>query len=103
MMLVIVMALSTLLQFFAAYLSVRMIRITGKRGAWVLIALAITVAALRRGADLFRLGFMNTGTQLHIMSELFSLLTSICMVLGMAWIAPLFLSIKRSGECLRES
>ncbi len=102
MILLIVMALSTFLQFSAAYLSVRMIRITGKRGAWILISLAIIVGALRRGAELFRFGYMNTGRP-YMTNELFSLLTSICMVLGIAWIAPIFLSIKRSEDGWRES
>ena len=42
---ILVSALSVLLQFIAAYLSIRMIRITGKRRAWILIAAAITIAA----------------------------------------------------------
>ena len=51
-----------------------------------------------------------TGSYLQIQAirpdttgELFSFLTSICMVIGVAYIAPLFLSIKRSEESLRKS
>ena len=58
---ILVSALSVLLQFIAAYLSIRMIRITGKRRAWILITAAITIAALRRSYDLYRFIFGNTG------------------------------------------
>ncbi len=103
MVLVLIMAFSTLLQFVAACLSVRMIRITGKRSAWILIAVAISLAALRRGSDLFRFVFMGTGVPPHLISESFSLLTSVCMIAGIALIAPLFISIKCSEESMRES
>ncbi len=98
-----VSALSVLLQFIAAYLSIRMIRITGKRRALILIAAAITFAALRRSYALFRLITANTGNPPDTTGELFSFLTSVCMVIGVAYIAPLFLSIKRSEESLRKS
>ncbi|MGO9015638.1 MAG: ATP-binding protein [Dissulfurispiraceae bacterium] len=100
---ILVSALSVLLQFIAAYLSIRMIRITGKRRAWILITAAITIAALRRSYDLYRFIFGNTGNLPSTTGELFSFLTSICMVIGVAYIAPLFLSIKRSEESLRKS
>src|SRR5208337_4496046 len=98
-----VSALSVVLQFIAAYLSIRMIRVTGKRRAWILIAAAITIAALRRSYDLYMFIFGNTGNLPSTTGELFSFLTSICMVIGVAYIAPLFLSIKRSEESLRKS
>ncbi|MBF0554426.1 MAG: bacteriohemerythrin [Nitrospirae bacterium] len=66
------------------------------------IAAAITLAALRRSYALIRLIFANTGNSPDTAGELFSFLTSICMVIGVAYIAPLFLSIKRSDESLRK-
>ena len=38
-----VLALSLLLQFTAAILSLHMVRVTGRRSAWLLIALAIAL------------------------------------------------------------
>ncbi len=52
-------ASSVLLQFIAAYLSFRMILITGKHRAWMLIAIAISIGALRRSNDLIKLLFDN--------------------------------------------
>ena len=80
-----------------------MIRITGKRRAWMLIAAAITIAALRRSYELIKLIFANKGNPPDTTGELFSFLTSICMAIGVAYIAPLFLSIKDSEESLRKS
>ena len=99
---VIIMVVSALMQFFAAYLAVRLIDITGRRRAWMLIALAILIGALRRSADLYRVMSGDTSVSTDMTSELFSLGTSICMVAGVGFIAPLFRSIKRSEENLKQ-
>jgi PAS domain S-box-containing protein len=96
----IIMALSTLLQFVAAYLSIRMISITGKRRAWMLIAFAIAIGAFRRTNELYSVIFGNIGKSPDVTSELFSLGTSICMLAGVGFIEPLFKSVKRSKESL---
>ena len=97
-----IMALSTFLQFIAACLSIRMISITHRRRAWILIAVAISIGALRRSTDLCMIIFENTGNSPDMTGELFSLGTSIFMVAGVALIAPLFESIKSSEENLRK-
>ena len=99
---IVIMVLSALLQFAAAYLSIRMIRITGRRKAWILIAAAITIGALRRSNELFRLVSTTTVNPPEVLGELFSLGTSICMVVGVALIAPLFQSVKKSEESLQK-
>ncbi len=98
-----VSAMSVLLQFVAACLSVRLIRITGRRRAWTLIAAAITLAALRRGHELIKLIFANTGNPPDTIGEIFSFSTSMCMVIGVAYIAPVFLSIKRSEDKIKQA
>ena len=95
-----IMAMSALLQFVAAYLSVRLISITGRRRAWMLIALAIAIGAFRRTNEFYIVILGNTGKSPDVTSELFSLGTSICMAAGVGLIAPLFQSIKRSEENL---
>jgi PAS domain S-box-containing protein len=99
---IVIAALSALLQFAAAYLSLRMIRITGRRRAWILIAVAISIGALRRCNDFIRLVLTNTGNPPNVLGEFFSLGTSVCMVVGVALIAPLFQSVKRSEENLQK-
>ncbi|MGO9953024.1 MAG: PAS domain S-box protein [Dissulfurispiraceae bacterium] len=98
----IIVALSALLQFVAAYLSIRMIRVTGRIGAWMLIALAIAIGAVRRTNELIIAILGNAGTSLDVTNEWFSLGTSVFMAAGVAFIAPLFQSVKRSEDNLRK-
>ncbi len=54
-----VLAASILLQFTAALLALRLIRITGRGSAWALIAVAVSLMAIRRCATLF--DFISSG------------------------------------------
>ena len=47
-----VLALSLLLQFTAALLSLHMVRVTGRRSAWLLIALAIALCHTQRSSQI---------------------------------------------------
>ena len=98
-----VLGVSTLLQFIAAFLALRLIRITGRRRAWVLIAMAVFLMALRRCIPLFRLISGNLTSPPDLPAELVGLAISGLVVAGIAWIAPLFLSVRRSEGALRES
>lgn len=97
-----VLTISVLLQFAAAILALRLIRITGRRTAWVLIAMAISLMAIRRCITLSDILSGRVVTA-ELTAELVALATSALMVVGVALIAPLFLSIKRSEEALRDS
>lgn len=98
-----VLAISILLQFLAAVLALRLIRVTGRRAAWVLIAMAVLLMTVRRGVTLFRLIFGDLAHPPDLSAELVALATSVLMVMGIARIAPYFLSIKRSEEALKEA
>ena len=52
-----ILILSILLQFTAAFLALRLVWVTKRTPAWVLIALAICLMALRRGLTLYQLLF----------------------------------------------
>ena len=96
-----ILALSVLLQFTAAFLSLNMIRITGRRQAWILIALAISLMGLRRSITLYR---VVSGDLLHtpdFSAELVALLISVLMVAGIAYIAPLF-KVAQQAEQFRQ-
>lgn len=97
-----VLAISILLQFTAGYLAFRLIKVTGRRTAWVLIATAVFLMAIRRCITLFH---MLSGEKVpaDFTAELVALVTSALMVSGIALIAPLFLSIKRSEEALQKA
>jgi len=97
-----VLAISILLQVTAAFLALRLIRITGRSTSWFLIAVAVSLMAIRRSVTLFH---MLSGQSIHadVPAEIVALLTSALMLAGIAFIAPLFLSIKRSEETVRKA
>jgi len=81
----------------------RLIRITGRRVAWVLIATALFFMAIRRCITLFQAEFLGVPYTTSMSAELVALVISILMLNGVIWIAPLFLSLKRSEEALRKA
>jgi PAS domain S-box-containing protein len=93
--------LSIILQLTAAGLALRLIPLTGKRLAWILIAVGFCLMALRRGITLSQLLLGEAATPLDQMAELVALAISMLMIAGLAWIAPLFYSIKSSEVALR--
>ncbi len=101
----VVLGCSILLQFAAAVLAVRLVRITQHRAAWLAIATAITLMAVRRCitfADLLGAGSSDLTVE-QVTAEIVALVISLLMVVGMASIAPLFRSIQASREALRVS
>jgi two-component system NtrC family sensor kinase len=99
----IILILSILLQFTAAFLAFRLIWITKRTYAWVLIAMAICLMALRRSISFYHSAFQDAPVPLDPAAEIIGLGISILMVAGMARIAPLFLAFKKSeGELRRQ-
>jgi len=98
-----ILVISILIQFAAAILALRLIRITGRRVAWVLIATALFFMAIRRCITLFQAEFLGVPYPTSMSAELVALVISILMLSGVIWIAPLFLSLKRSEEALRKA
>jgi PAS domain S-box-containing protein len=99
----IILVISILLQFAAAFLALRLIWITGRRAAWVLMATALLLMAVRRCITLFQAEFLGVPYTTSLEAELVALVISILMLSGVIWIAPLFRSLKRSEETLREA
>ncbi len=91
------------LQFLAAYLALRLIRITGRNTAWIVIAGAISVLAIRRCFTLLNWRASGHIVTMDISEEIVALIASGLMALGLALIEPLFLSIKRSEAKAREN
>jgi PAS domain S-box-containing protein len=96
-----ILVLSILLQFTAAFLALRLVWVTGKSPAWALIAAGISLMALRRCISLYQLLFWEVPTPLDRTAELVGLAISALMVVGIAWIAPLFRGLKNTTEALR--
>ena len=91
-MLVVVLSLSVTLQLLAAGLALRLIRWTGRRLVWGLIATAITLMALRRAVTLAELPVQ--------LAEWVALLISILLVAGLWGIGPMFSRMQRTEQSL---
>ncbi len=98
-----IIAVSTFLQFVAAFLAFRLMRITERRIGWALISIAVTLMGIRRSITLYRLITGDASQPPDVSAELVALAISSFMVFGLIWLAPLFTSIRRSEEALRES
>ena len=99
----VILTVSIIIQFIAAFLALRLVWITKEVKAWALISGAIFLMALRRCftlAEWFQREFILHPVDLT--TEIIGFFTSVFMLLGVAWIAPLFLQIKRSKAELRE-
>jgi two-component system NtrC family sensor kinase len=101
MYVIFILLLSILLQFTAAFLALRLVWVTKKPLAWVVISSAISLMALRRCITCYSYLFYESPTPLDLTTELVGLAVSILMVIGIARIAPFFYSIKSSEEALR--
>ena len=97
-----VLAISILLQITATVLALRLIKITGRNISWILVAVAISLMAIRRSVTLFHM-FAGEKVPADWAAETVALITSALMVAGIAFIAPIFLSVKRSEEDVKKA
>ena len=103
MELTVIIALSALVQIAAAYFALRLIRVSGGRTAWVLIAVAFCVAALRRLISLWWIFSGGSSTPEDLVDESVALVTSLLLLMGVLYIPPLFLTIKQAAAALQRS
>lgn len=99
----IVLTVSVILQFTAAVLALRLVRLTERKAAWLLIATAIVLMGVRRSITAFHLLSGNVARPPDLSAELVALVISILMVVGVGCIAPFFRSAHRAEEALQES
>lgn len=99
-----ILTLSLLLQLLAIYFSLSLIRPTGRRLAWGLIAGAIALMALRRSITLAEILFSGqAASQGELIIELVALTVSALMVVGIARITPIFKELHTISDRLREA
>ncbi len=103
MELILIIGISVLLQFAAAFFAFRLIRVTGFRIAWVLISSAFCVMAIRRVIVLAQLLAGEVPHSRELATELVGLVISILMLAGVLSIGPLFRTIKAAEAALRQS
>ncbi len=101
----VILVVSTVLQLAAAVLAIRLMRITGRRWAWGLVAAGIAVMAVRRCLLLYRawLGDASIGSEWQIETETLGLVTAMCLFAGLAGITPLFRAFGQAEEELRKA
>ncbi|MBA4373648.1 MAG: hypothetical protein C0402_12410 [Thermodesulfovibrio sp.] len=92
----IVTAISALLQFAAAFVALKLIKVTGKRYSWGLISLAIFLMAIRRSISLYQYISTRHLEPLDVEFELLGLFVSTLMFAGLLLIAPLFQAMARN-------
>jgi signal transduction histidine kinase len=97
-----ILAASVLLQLGAAILAVRLTRMTEDNRAWILLATAVSLQTIRRVIPLWRLVAGDVFPPPDLANELVGLIISALMFMGMAYIVPLFLSIKLAEENMKE-
>jgi len=96
--------ISVVIQLCASFFALRLVKITGKRTAWHLIAIAIFLMSVRRILTLYHMFF---GAAPHVapdpLTEIVALVSSTLMFLGVLYIAPLFTAIKKAQQALKDS
>ena len=98
----VVVGLATVVQYAAAILALRVLRITGRDPTWLLIAAVAFLMAIRRSIVLYRSLSHDAVNPPDMLGESVGLAISVLMLVGVARIGPFFLSILRSREELRK-
>lgn len=93
-----ILIVSIVLQFTAAFLALRLIKVTGNRLSWILISSAIILMGVRRCITLFRLLSGDIEHSPDHMAESVALLISVLLVAGIFHIHVYFQQIKDSEE-----
>jgi light-regulated signal transduction histidine kinase (bacteriophytochrome) len=103
MEIILIIGISALLQFAAAFFAFRLIRFTGFRLAWVLIASAFCIMAIRRVIALAQFLAGELPHAGNVVVESVGLIISILMLAGVLSIGPLFRTIKAAEAAERQS
>jgi signal transduction histidine kinase len=98
-----VLSVSIFLQLTAAVWVLRLIRITRKRMAWILIAVAFSLIAIRQLIKLIRTLSGDLSVQLDLSDELLTVAMSMIVVVWVASIIPALRSMRSSDEELEKA
>ena len=95
----VVLVVSIGLRLLAAALALRLIRISGQRRAWSLLAGAFFLMAVRQAITLYQATTQPPGVDTALLGLAISGLT----VLAVTWAGRLLLAMRRSQQALRDS
>lgn len=102
--LTLIMGTSALLQLAAAFLSLKLIRVTASRIPWALIAAALCGFAIWNCIQIYAVVSKNPLLSWpNLPDELVELLSSAFILAGALYATPLLIAIKRSEEALKGS
>lgn len=102
MLIIALQAVALALQALAAFYALRLIRITGRSLAWILIASSIALIVFRRAIAFDRVLTSAHELTVGLLTESLMLLAiSLLQAIGIALIAPLFIAVKRTERILR--
>lgn len=91
---------------YAAVLALRLVRITGHRAGWALIAAAVFLMAARRGITLYHLAIGDAAHPPDVYAETVAFFISLSLVGGLYMVTPFFRSIRETeraaGKANRE-
>ncbi|MBF0564169.1 MAG: PAS domain-containing protein [Nitrospirae bacterium] len=95
-----IVAFSFICQLAAAAISIFLIRVTGRSPAWILIAIANIIMALRRLATLYHIYTGNTVYKPDVYVEFIALASSVAMLTGIALIPNLLGKVRETHKRL---
>jgi len=87
---IIILAISVLLQLTAAFYAIRLVKVTGKMCSWVLISAALLLMGVRRLVPLYYSILTAVGYSADLANESIGLALSLLMLLGVMRIKPIF-------------
>src|SRR2546426_8754714 len=99
---IVLLGMTIVLQLVAVMLVLRLIRITAHYTGWVLLALAVVLLALQR-CFFFLQVTAGESPLPPLLSAVLGLGIAVCLVAGMAWIAPVFVSLRQGSEAMRRA
>jgi anti-anti-sigma regulatory factor len=99
---ILVLSVSVVFQFMAAFFALRLVKVTGKMLCWMLISVAFFLMAVRRLIPLCYSIFTTSGYSADLTNESIGLVLSLLMLLGVMGIAPMFTERKRVELKLRD-
>jgi len=96
MLILFIVGASVVLQLIAVALALRLIKVTRSQGAWLVMAFAILLMAVRRSIVFYHLVSGHAAYSPDIAAELVALTISFLLICAVAMIGPIFRSIERS-------
>lgn len=97
------LGLSILLQFLAAFIALRLIKITQLKWAWAMISSAVFLMGIRRSVTFYRLQTSVDDHTFDLSAEMIALTISLLMVFGLIGIGPLFRELSNANKKLLKS